>query len=189
VQAPDHRRAVFTFVAAETPSNPVAVIAISAAVFFTGDRMGRLESETWKLEAARAGLAARIGPFGGADLTFSAGQRRCPNPAAYPNCRSWRRSCQGRLAMKPRVARLGCQPLDPVGRPRTCRGSRPRAPIGSTTFFTSVTADSRRVCDVGRICALALRSGRRFSFEFPNIVANLAYRVQLVKRFKLPFLQ
>src|ERR1700730_12969775 len=34
---PDHRRAVFTFVAAETPSNLVAVTAISAAVFFVGD--------------------------------------------------------------------------------------------------------------------------------------------------------
>jgi hypothetical protein len=45
-QAPDRRRAVFTFVAAETPSNLVAVTAISAAVFFVGDRMGRIESET-----------------------------------------------------------------------------------------------------------------------------------------------
>jgi hypothetical protein len=58
-----------TFVAAETPSNLVAVIAISAAVFFIGDRMGRIESETWNLEASPDGLAARIASFGGADLT------------------------------------------------------------------------------------------------------------------------
>jgi hypothetical protein len=58
---------VFTFVAAGTPSNLVAVIAISTAVFFIGDRMGRIESETWNLGASLDGLAARIGSFGGAD--------------------------------------------------------------------------------------------------------------------------
>ena len=72
-QAPDHRRAVFTSVAAEMPSNLVAVTAISAAVFFVGDRMGRIESETRNLEASPDSLAARIGRFGGADLTCFCG--------------------------------------------------------------------------------------------------------------------
>jgi hypothetical protein len=45
------------------------------------------------------GLAARIGRFGGTDLTVSAGQRRCANPVAYPNCRSRRRSCRGPLLL------------------------------------------------------------------------------------------
>jgi hypothetical protein len=60
-------------------------------------RMKRIESGMWNLKASPDGLAARIGRFGGTDLTVSAGQRRCANPAAYPNCRSRRRSCRGPL--------------------------------------------------------------------------------------------
>ena len=46
--------------------------------------MKRIESGMWNLKASPDGLAARIGRFGGTDLTVSAGQRRCANPAAYP---------------------------------------------------------------------------------------------------------
>jgi hypothetical protein len=62
-------------------------------------RMKRIESGMWNLKASPDGLAARIGRFGGTDLTVSAGQRRCANPAAYPNCRSRRRSCRGPLLL------------------------------------------------------------------------------------------
>jgi len=73
---PDHRRAVFTFVAAETPSNLVAVTAISAAVFFVGD-----PNETyreWNVESQSLARWPRCTDrsFGGTDLTVSAGQRR-----------------------------------------------------------------------------------------------------------------
>jgi hypothetical protein len=88
---------VFTFVAAETPSNLVAVTAISAAVFFVGDPNETYREWNVESQASPDGLAARIGRFGGTDLTVSAGQRRCANPAAHPNCRSRRRSCRGPL--------------------------------------------------------------------------------------------
>src|SRR5271167_4542364 len=40
-------------------------------------RMKGIESGMWNLKASPDGLAARIGRFGGTDLTVSAGQRRC----------------------------------------------------------------------------------------------------------------
>ena len=55
--------AAFTFVAAETPSNVVAVMAISAAVFFAGGASGM----SWALAsvAAPAHCTASLGSIGG----------------------------------------------------------------------------------------------------------------------------
>jgi hypothetical protein len=60
----------------------VAVTAISAAVFFVGDPNETYREWNVESKALPDGLAASIGRFGGTDLTVSAGQRRCANPAA-----------------------------------------------------------------------------------------------------------
>ena len=84
-------------------------------------RMKHIESGMWNLKASPDGLAARIGRFGGTDLAVSVGQRRCANPAACPIADRGADLVEVRLLLCSRVARLGCQPLDPVGRPKTCR--------------------------------------------------------------------
>ena len=118
-----------SFVAGETPSNLVAVIAISAAVFLVGDQMARIESEMCSLQ----------GFCGPAALRHSGGVAQLPITTPILS----------RLAsMQPGVARLRCQAVDPVGR-LNVSGRRPRVPIGVTTFSRSVTAHSRLVCHVG----------------------------------------
>ena len=95
-----------SFVAGETPSNLVAVIAISAAVFLVGDQMARIESEMCSLQ----------GFCGPAALRHSGGVAQLPITTPILS----------RLAsMQPGVARLRCQAVDPVGR-LNVSGRRPR---------------------------------------------------------------
>ena len=132
---PDHRRAVFTFVAAETPSNLVAVTAISAAVFFVGDpnetyREWNVESQSlarWPRCTDRSFWWHRPDCFcGPAALRQSGGVPQLPIAAPILSrsaCCYVAARCSARMS----TARSG-RPAENVS------GSRPRVPIDRQHF-------------------------------------------------------